>query len=168
MIVFIILTARVELNTDKYDWLSLKHVRMSLMGPCHHHKCWNLHQCSHGLVLPGCELLSFSQAVWRVKRWAARPQTHAELQPRTMWKQRDRVEIDGSIKGEEENSKAKWNVCFAWNNENKERQDREREDIWSVWLGEDSKKRGWKDNLHPFSLLVAQHLAEPAAFSGHG
>lgn len=40
MIVFIILMARVELNTDKYNWLSLKHVRMSLMGPCHHHKCF--------------------------------------------------------------------------------------------------------------------------------
>lgn len=148
MIVFIILTARVELNTDKYDWLSLKHVRMSLMGPCHHHKCWNLHQCSHGLVLPGCELLSFSQAVWRVKRWAARPQTHAELQPRTMWKQRDRVEIDGSIKGEEENSKAKWNVCFAWNNENKETGQREG-GYMECLAGRGLKKKGMKRQFAP-------------------
>lgn len=158
----------LELNTDKYDWLSLKQVSMSLMGPCHYHKCWNLHQCYHRL-LPGCGLPSFSQAVWRVKRWAARPQTHAELQPRTMWKQRDRVEIDGSTKGEDENSKAEWNVvCSGWKNE-KQRETGQREGgNMECLAGRGCKKRGWKDNLHPFSLLVAQHLAEPAAFSGYG
>lgn len=118
------------------------------MGPCHHHKSWNLHQCSHHLLLPGCGLCSFSRAVWRVKRWAARPQTHAELQPRTTWKQRDRVEIDGSIKKEGENSEAEWNVVCSGLKEWKQRATGQREGGYMECVaGRGLKKRGDEKTL---------------------